>query len=227
MKKIIFMFTFLLIFSVGVQAQDNTLDVYGGVSYNTYEFEYHNDIVEDHKFKDIDDPNSEYKREGKMDTGVGYYVGLRNWFFDNWALGLEVEQLEAETNKLYVENDESNVYYVSDFEGTTSGMLLTATYDFPHKVTFSETYFLLGLGIYDSEINYTESASVVRREDNGNNFGGKLGLETRYSVSDNLLLNGRVIYRYANIDTDLGEKLGHNLVDYSGWGASLGLELKF
>lgn len=256
MKKVIFLFAFLVIFSGITHGQDDIIDVYGGVSYNEYEFEYHNNLVDNYDISvNPNDPNAEFKRRDKIDGGVGYYVGVRGWLFDNWALGLEIEELEADANRLYIhdepaapsEDHDIDIMDVRNFKANTNGMLLTATYDFPYEVTDSATYFLFGVGVYDSEFDYisfdhtSNNSPPVKINTNNKTYGFKLGLKNNYYINNNLTLMGRIMYRYANIDAEFGEKLyeedlvtkkvsqamNHNIIDYSGLEVSLGVELKF
>ena len=127
-------------------------------------------------------------------------------------------------------SNEVDIYYVEDFEATTDGLLLTATYDFPSSVTDSETYFLIGVGVYESDFNYKmgkEDEDLLKLKNDDDTLGVKLGLKSKYYLSDNLSLSGRIMYRWANVDNNLGEMFDHNIVDYTGAEFSGGLELEF
>ncbi|TDX59195.1 outer membrane beta-barrel protein [Orenia marismortui] len=254
MRRLIEMVLFLLLcFSIvtTAQASDEVIDVYGGISYNTYSFDYHNDMVEHTKDDDGINPS-------KIKGDESYFAGARFWLNNNLGFGIEGEELEASTNALAYDNNDDEVRYITGngvFEAETTGLMATINYRLPQELYNDKVIFILGIGQYDSE--YKVANGLITGEDK--TIGGKLGFEGEYSITDNLALVARGMYRYANTDDDsiafedqslydnLPENGGdaskfdtqedydrlinnfnqRNIVDFSGFEVSLALKIRF
>jgi len=206
--------------SAGGQAAEGDLDIYAGAGYNTYDFEYHNQLV------------NEQNGVNQIETGTNYYIGLRGWVTDNWGLGLEREEFLVAADRLYVDKDrygEETVYqYYPNFSADTTGHLIT----FACQLSDSrekDVLFIIGAGNYQSQLIYQRETArdTENYEENLEATGVKTGLRTDYHLSSNLMLSGRAIYRSIDFDSDLEAEYNHELIDFTGWELGGGLTIRF
>ncbi len=155
---------------------------YAGVSYNTYAIDGSEWEPEDWDDFELDD---------SVGSGVGFYAGANYWLAEdalsNLAVGGEFDWL----GRAELEDEDISA------ESTTFGLLATVSYDLSNELGDLpvDLYLSGAAGLYQANFDLEdphESISEVYRGP-----GIKAGIQTEYSVQENLDLGGRLHYRYA------------------------------
>lgn len=202
-KQIYLVFSFILIailFINGniVEAGKQELSVkqltpYFGINYNTYDLGIINQRASSYGSDDIN-------------SGSGFYIGVKQRLSEkDMGWGLEFEKMEID-------------YEGSDLLVSNTGLFAKKFYQLSelHEGFLENLYLTAAVGIYRSELN----DGVLNEVKKFSGPGVKLGIEGPFFVHKNIIVGGRINYRYSRPHSE-GE------LDFSGFETAFQIKINY